>query len=123
MLRAADGVLRQPCIADSNAVAHRCSDGTRSRSGHGLLAAIEPLRVQTLIAKPPIAALIGAVLAGLARLTPLKGALGDGLPGVLCRAGHNIRRLLKALRLLFTFIVWAITGHRAMNHGAHHLAV
>ena len=54
---------------------------------------------------------------------PLKGALGDALHAVLCGAGHNIRLLLKKLRLLFTFIVWAITGDRAMNHRAHQLAV
>jgi IS5 family transposase len=54
---------------------------------------------------------------------PLKGALGDALHAVLCGAGHNIRLLLKKLRLLFTFIVWAISGGRAMNHGAHQLAV
>jgi hypothetical protein len=42
---------------------------------------------------------------------------------VLCGAGHNIRRLLKKLRLLFTFIVWAITGDSVMNHGAHQRAV
>lgn len=54
---------------------------------------------------------------------PLKGALGDALHAVLCGAGHNIRLLLKKLRLLFTLIVWAITGERAMNHRAHQLAV
>jgi hypothetical protein len=42
---------------------------------------------------------------------------------MLCGAGYNIRLLLKKLRLLFTFIVWAITGDRAMNHGAHQLIV
>jgi hypothetical protein len=31
--------------------------------------------------------------------------------------------LLKKLRLFFTFIVWAITGDRAMNQRAHQLAV
>ena len=31
---------------------------------------------------------------------PLKGALGDALHVVLCGAGHNIRLLLKKLRLL-----------------------
>ena len=50
---------------------------------------------------------------------PLKGALGDALHAVLCGAGHNIRML----RLLFTFIVWAITGDRAMNQRAHQLAI
>jgi IS5 family transposase len=31
----------------------------------------------------------------------LKGELGDALHAVLCGAGHNIRLLLKKLRLLF----------------------
>ena len=35
---------------------------------------------------------------------PLKGALGDALHAVLCGAGHNIRLLLKRLRLLFVQI-------------------
>jgi len=54
---------------------------------------------------------------------PLKGALGDALHAVVCGAGQNIRLLLKKLRLLFTFIVCAITGDRAMNHGTQQLAV
>jgi IS5 family transposase len=53
----------------------------------------------------------------------LKGALGDALHAVLCGAGHNIRLLLKKLRLLFTFIVWAISGSRAMSRSTHQLAV
>jgi IS5 family transposase len=35
---------------------------------------------------------------------PLKGSLGDALHAVLCGAGHNIRLLLKKLRLLFAQI-------------------
>jgi IS5 family transposase len=35
---------------------------------------------------------------------PFKGALGDALHAVLCGAGHNIRLLLKKLRLLFAQI-------------------
>jgi len=35
---------------------------------------------------------------------PLTGALGDALHAVLCGAGHNIRLLLKKLRLLFAQI-------------------
>jgi IS5 family transposase len=37
---------------------------------------------------------------GRLRRNPLKGALGDALHAVLCGAGHNIRLLLKKLRLL-----------------------
>jgi IS5 family transposase len=54
---------------------------------------------------------------------PLKVALGDALHVVLCGAGHNIRLLLNTLRLLSTFIVCAITGGRAMSHGAYQLPV
>jgi IS5 family transposase len=36
---------------------------------------------------------------------PLKGALDDALHAVLCGAGHNIRLLLKKLRLFFTQIL------------------
>ncbi len=32
---------------------------------------------------------------------PLKGALGGALHAVMCGAGHNIRLLLKKLRLLY----------------------
>jgi hypothetical protein len=53
---------------------------------------------------------------------PLKGALGDALHAVLCGAGHNIRLSSRSCGF-FTFIDWAITGDRAMNHGAHQLAV
>ncbi len=41
---------------------------------------------------------------------PLKGALGDALHAVLCGAGHNIRLLLKKLRLLcpeFADQIWS----------------
>ena len=53
----------------------------------------------------------------------LKGALGDALPGVLCGAGQNIRLLLKKLLPQLTFIHWAITSDRAMNHRAHQLPI
>ena len=33
---------------------------------------------------------------------PLKGALGDALHAVMCGAGHNLRLILAALRLLCT---------------------
>jgi IS5 family transposase len=38
---------------------------------------------------------------------PLKGELGDALHAVLCGAGHNIRLLMKKLRLLWLKI-WSI---------------
>jgi len=40
---------------------------------------------------------------------PLKGALGDALHAVLCGAGHNIRLLLKKLRLLWLSVLLALT--------------
>lgn len=41
---------------------------------------------------------------------PLKGSLGDALHAVLCGAGHNIRLLLKKLRLLCAEIrQWILT--------------
>ena len=39
---------------------------------------------------------------------PLKGALGDALHAVMCGAGHNIRLLLKKLRLLCADVVAAL---------------
>jgi len=42
---------------------------------------------------------------------PLKGALGDALHAVLCGAGHNIRLLLKKLRLLCAQIWQQILAH------------
>jgi len=36
---------------------------------------------------------------------PLKGALGDALHAVLCGAGHNVRLLMKKLRLLWPEIM------------------
>ena len=38
-------------------------------------------------------------------------------------AGHNIRMLLKKLRLLVTLIVRAISGVRALDHDTHQLTV
>lgn len=46
---------------------------------------------------------------------PLKGALGDALHAVLCGAGHNIRLLMKKLRLLWSKIIEWITGEMAGN--------
>lgn len=40
---------------------------------------------------------------------PLKGAIGDALHAVLCGAGHNIRLLLRKLRLLFALVIRALT--------------
>lgn len=39
---------------------------------------------------------------------PLKGAIGDALHAVMCGAGHNIRLLLKKLRLLCARIADAV---------------
>lgn len=39
---------------------------------------------------------------------PLKGALGDALHAVLCGAGHNLRLLIRKLRLLCALIMRAL---------------
>jgi IS5 family transposase len=44
---------------------------------------------------------------GLLRRNWLKGSLGDALHAVLCGAGHNLRMILKKLRLLFGQILAA----------------
>ena len=42
---------------------------------------------------------------GRLRRNWLKGSLGDALHAVLCGAGHNLRLILRALRLCFAFIL------------------
>ena len=42
---------------------------------------------------------------GRLRRNWLKGSLGDALHAVLCGAGHNLRMILRALRLYFTFLL------------------
>ncbi len=57
---------------------------------------------------------------------PLKGALGDALHAVLCGAGHNLRLLMKKLRLfcadirqvLRTLIVEICRAHPLIEVGA-----
>jgi IS5 family transposase len=52
---------------------------------------------------------------------PLKGGLGDALHAVLCGAGHNIRLLLKKLRLLYAHILlWCavLRKHPNIMHDA-----
>ena len=46
---------------------------------------------------------------------PLKGALGDALHAVLCGAGHNIRLLMKKLRLLWPEIMDWLNAKLATN--------
>jgi IS5 family transposase len=55
---------------------------------------------------------------------PLKGALGDALHAVLCGAGHNMRMLLRKLRLLcaqfglnLQTVLQAISLPRRTNYG------
>ena len=45
------------------------------------------------------------------RLTrsPLKGIAGDALFAVLCGCGHNIRMILRHLRILLRRLIWLIT--------------
>ena len=42
---------------------------------------------------------------GRLRRNWLKGSLGDALHAVLCGAGHNLRMILRALRLCFAFLL------------------
>ena len=55
---------------------------------------------------------------------PLKGALGDALHAVMCGAGHNMRMLLRKLRLLcaqfgvaMQEVLRAISLSRRTNYG------
>jgi IS5 family transposase len=41
----------------------------------------------------------------------LKGALGDAMHAVLCGAGHNLRMILRKLRLLCVFILAVLLNH------------
>ena len=45
------------------------------------------------------------------RLTrcPLKGTTGDALFAVLCGCGHNIRMILRHLRVFLCQFIWLIT--------------
>lgn len=43
----------------------------------------------------------------------LNGALGDALNAILCGAGHNIRLLLRRLRLSYALILTLLFG---MDH-------
>ncbi|SIT48041.1 hypothetical protein BN2475_910016 [Paraburkholderia ribeironis] len=40
----------------------------------------------------------------------LKGALGDAMHAVLCGAGHNLRMILRKLRLFCGFILAALSN-------------
>lgn len=48
------------------------------------------------------------------RLTrcPLKGTEGDALFAVLCGCGHNIRMILRHLRVLLRQLIWTFTRLR-----------
>ena len=50
---------------------------------------------------------------GKLRRNWLKGSLGDALNAVLCGAGHNLRMILRAIRL---FYVWMLYFSLADNH-------
>lgn len=56
------------------------------------------------------------------RLTrcPLKGTDGDALFAVLCGCGHNIRMILRHLRVFLCQLIWLITMLRGFTHGAVH---
>jgi IS5 family transposase len=58
---------------------------------------------------------------------PLKGELGDALQAVLCGAGHNIRLLLKKLRLFcppfLSLLLRNILAALKQNQFAHQAAI
>ncbi|KHK49128.1 hypothetical protein PI87_27115 [Ralstonia sp. A12] len=41
----------------------------------------------------------------------LKGAVGDAIHAVLCEAGHNLRMILRKLRLLYAWILGTLFAH------------
>ena len=41
----------------------------------------------------------------------LKGALGDAMHAVLCGAGHNLRMILRKLRLFYVFLLFVLFRH------------
>jgi IS5 family transposase len=43
----------------------------------------------------------------------LKGALGDAIHAVLCGAGHNLRMILRKLRLFYALIRVALLNREA----------
>ena len=45
---------------------------------------------------------------GKLRRNWLKGSLGDALNAVLCGAGHNLRMILRAIRLLYVWILSSV---------------
>jgi len=45
---------------------------------------------------------------GKLRRNWLKGSIGDALNAVLCGAGHNLRMILRALRLLYVWILFSV---------------
>ena len=48
---------------------------------------------------------------GRLRRNWLKGSLGDALHAVLCGAGHNLRMILRALRLCFAFLLASLCAN------------
>jgi transposase, IS5 family len=45
----------------------------------------------------------------------LKGALGDAIHAVLCGAGHNLRMILRKLRLFYAFVLLALLSNRPVT--------
>jgi IS5 family transposase len=49
----------------------------------------------------------------------VKGKLGEALHAVLCGAGHNIRLLLKKLRLFYAYILFCCTALGRSSNSMH----
>ena len=53
---------------------------------------------------------------GKLRRNWLKGSLGDALNAVLCGAGHNLRVILRAIRLFYVWILCAFMTNSRRQH-------
>ena len=47
----------------------------------------------------------------------LKGRLGDAIHAILCGAGHNVRLLLRRLRLFYALMLVWLAGGLNEKHG------
>jgi hypothetical protein len=45
----------------------------------------------------------------------LKGVEGDAMNALLCGAGHNLRKILARIRLLWLWMAWLLTGSEASD--------
>ncbi len=53
----------------------------------------------------------------------LAGAEGDAINAILCAAGHNMRLLVRWIRLLFALLMAIVLGRPTQNRASHPLAI